>query len=86
MKILLVTFSDNADHQDTLFGLYEHIKDKYDTFLLAIKDPKVELEVSDHTWLVDCPKRPGVTKKTFDLPLLLSITKRIRKEHPTSIR
>ena len=48
MKILLVTFSDNADHQDTLFGLYEHIKDKYDTFLLAIKDPKVELEVSDH--------------------------------------
>ncbi len=81
MKILLVTFSDNADHQDTLFGLYEHIKDKYDTFLLAIKDPKVELEVSDHTWLVDCPKRPGVTKKTFDLPLLLSIIKRIRKEH-----
>ena len=24
-KILLVTFSDNADHQDTLFGIYEEL-------------------------------------------------------------
>lgn len=24
-KVLLVTFSDNADHQDTLFGMYEEI-------------------------------------------------------------
>ena len=23
MKVLLVTFSDNSDHQDTLFGMYE---------------------------------------------------------------
>lgn len=81
-KLLLVTFSDNADHQDTLFGMYEEMKkqEDWDTYLLCIKTPKVKLEESDHTWLVDCPERPGVTRKTFNLPLLFSIIHRIRKE------
>lgn len=82
MKILLVTFSDNADHQDTLFGLYEELigNPVIDTYLMAIKTPKVSLMTSDHTWLVDCPKRPGVEKKTFDLHTLHSIIRRIKKE------
>ena len=82
-KVLLVTFSDNADHQDTLFGMYEEMRKRsdWDAYLLCIKTPKVELQQSDHTWLVDCPERPGVTKKTFNLPLLLSIIHRIRREH-----
>lgn len=82
-KVLLVTFSDNADHQDMLFGMYEEMRNRsdWDAYLLCIKTPKVELQKSDHTWLVDCPERPGVTKKTFDLPLLVSIIHRIRKEH-----
>jgi hypothetical protein len=69
-KVLLVTFSDNADHQDTLFGMYEEMRKRsdWDAYLLCIKTPKVELQQSDHTWLVDCPERPGVTKKTFNLP------------------
>lgn len=81
-KILLVTFSDNADHQDTLFGMYEELRKRndWDAYLLCIKTPKVELQQSDHTWLVDCPERPGVTKKTFDLLLLLSIIHRIHEE------
>lgn len=41
MKILLVTFSDNADHQDTTFGMYEALRndDDIEAFLLAIKTP-----------------------------------------------
>ena len=83
MKILLVTFSDNADHQDTLFGLYEQLKSvsNHDTYLLAIRSPKVPLNVSDHTWLVDCPKRPGIETKTFDLISLGSLIYRIQKEN-----
>lgn len=83
MKLLLVTFSDNADHQDTLFGMYEELrKDKdFDTYLLAIKTPKVPLKKSSHTWLVDCPKRPGITKGTFNLPLLHAIVKRVKYSH-----
>ena len=82
-KILLVTFSDNADHQDTLFGMYEEMikRSDWDTYLLCIKTPKVELQQSDHTWMVDCPERPGVTMKTFNFPLLFSIIHRIRGEH-----
>lgn len=82
-KILLVTFSDNSDHQDTLFGMYEELRrnSDIDTYLLAINTPKVDLQESNHTWLVDCPKRPGVTKKTFDFSLLFSIIHRIRNEH-----
>lgn len=82
-KVLLVTFSDNADHQDTLFGMYEEMRNRSDweAYLLCIKTPKVKLQKSDHTWLVDCPERPGVTKKTFNLPMLVSIIHRIRKQH-----
>lgn len=82
-KILLVTFSDNADHQDTLFGLYEglHKCKDIDAYLLAIKTPKVPLLQSEKTWLVNCPKRPGVNKDTFNLPLLFSLIHRIRKEN-----
>ena len=46
----------------------------------VLKLKRWELQQSDHTWLVDCPERPGVTKKTFNLPLLLSIIHRIHKE------
>ncbi len=83
MKVLLVTFSDNADHQDTLFGLYEELigNRNIDAYLLAIKNPKVPLKTSDHTWLVDCPKRPGIERKTFDLHTLNSIIRQIKKEH-----
>ena len=42
-KVLLVTFSDNADHQDTLFGMYEEMRkrDDWDIYLLCITTPKV---------------------------------------------
>ncbi len=82
-KVLLVTFSDNADHQDTLFGMYEELSKKYEgkIYLLAIQKPKVELKKTKYTWLVDCPKRPGITKKTFNIRLLSSIMWRIKKEH-----
>ncbi|MGM9951997.1 MAG: glycosyltransferase [Intestinibaculum porci] len=81
-KILLVTFSDNADHQDTTFGMYEEMQkcNDYDTYLLTIKNPKVPLTTSKKTWLVDCPKRPGITKGTFNIKLLLSIVRKIKKE------
>ena len=73
MKILLITFSDNADHQDTLFGLYEELVKTSDVYLMCINHPKVPLKKSNRTWLVDCPKRPGITKKTFDIKLLFSL-------------
>lgn len=43
-KILLVTFSDNADHQDTLYGMYEQLIDIYNVYLLTINTPKVSVK------------------------------------------
>lgn len=79
-KILLVSFSDNSDMQNSLFGLYEQLKDTYDVFTLSIINPKVVIRKTDKTWFVDCPKRPGITKKSFDVKLLTYIIRKIREE------
>lgn len=79
-KILLITFSDNADHQDTIFGLFEEFKNEDDVYVMCIKNPKVTARRDDKIWYVDCPKRPGITKKTFNIFLLSKIIKKIRKE------
>ena len=82
MKLLLVSFSDNADHQDTLFGLYEQLTLRNEnTWLLAARAPKVPLKKNSHTWLVDCPRKPGIEKKTFDLITLFSMIRRVKKEN-----
>lgn len=79
-KILLVTFSDNSDHQDITFGMYEELYPKFDAWLMCIKTPKVSLKKSKHTLLVDCPQRPGICKKTFDIVTLLSVLNWVRKQ------
>ena len=83
MKLLLVTFSDNADHQDITFGMFESLykAKKADVWAMGIKDPKVPVMRTSHICLVDCPKRPGVEKKTFDLKTLHSIIKWINRQH-----
>lgn len=79
-KVLLVTFSDNADHQDITFGMYEELKPQYDAWLMCIKTPRVGLKASEYTKMVDCPKRPGICKKTFDLSTLCGVIRWIRNE------
>lgn len=85
MKVLLVTFSDNADHQDITFGMFESLfkanRSDCDIWVMGIKTPRVPVMDTPHTYLVDCPRRPGIEKKTFDLKELLSIIHWINKEH-----
>lgn len=77
MKVLLVTFTDNADHQDITFGMFESLynakRQDCDIWVMGIKSPKVPVMDTPHTHLVDCPRRPGIEKKTFDLKELHSI-------------
>ncbi len=76
-KVLLVTFSDNPDHQDICFSMFESVytqkRNECDIWLLGINHPKVPVIDTPHTHLVDCPKRPGVEKKTFDFKELREI-------------
>lgn len=84
MKVLLVTFSDNADHQDITFGMFESLykedRADCDVWVMGIDTPKVGIMDTPHTHLVDCPKRPGIEKKTFDLKELHRIIRWIKKE------
>lgn len=77
MKVLLVTFSDNADHQDITFGMFESLykskRPNCDVWVMGIKTPKVPVMITPHTYLVDCPKRPSIEKKTWDVKELFSI-------------
>ena len=64
-------FRDNADHQDITFGMFESLykanRSDCDTWVMGINTPKVSVMDTPRTHLVDCPKRPGIEKKTFDL-------------------
>lgn len=77
MKILLITFSDNADHQDITFGMFESLykekRELCDIWVMGIDTPKVPVLDTLHTHLVHCPKRPGIEKDTFNLKELISI-------------
>ena len=83
MKTLLITFSDNADHQDITFGMFERLYQSNnadcDIWIMGINNPKVPIMDTPHTYLVDCPRRPGIERKTFNLKKLLSIIQWIKK-------
>ncbi len=85
MKVIIVTFSDNADHQDISFGIFESLykarRPDCEAWVMGIKSPKVSVMDTPNTYLVDCPKRPGIEKKTFDLRELHSIISWINKQH-----
>lgn len=75
-RILLVTFSDNSDHQDATFGMYEELKKRNeDVYLIAIRKTKVSINIDTHVKLVNCPNRPGITVKTFNIVELFRILK-----------
>ncbi len=76
-KVLLVTFSDNPDHQDICFGMFESVyaqrRNDVDIWLMGTNHPKMPVIDTPNTYLVDCPKRPGIEKKTFDFKELRKI-------------
>ncbi len=84
MNVLLVTFSDNADHQDITFGMFESLykaqRFECETWVMGINTPKVSVMDTPRTYLVDCPKRPGIDKKTFDIKTLHSVISWIKKQ------
>ena len=81
-NILLITFSDNADHQDISFSMFESIykcdNSECNIWIMAINNPKVPVMSTSQTYLVDCPKKPGIEKKTFDVRELYRIIKWIK--------
>ena len=85
MKVLLVTFSDNADHQDITFGMFESLykaqRTDCDAWVKGVDTPKVRVTSTPKTHLVNCPRRPGIEWKTFDLRALFQMISWVKKQH-----
>lgn len=83
MKVLLATFADHADLQDITFGMFESLyranDPECDVWVMGSNPPRVPVMDTPHTHLVDCPKRPGITKKTFDVVGLNKVVSWVKK-------
>lgn len=82
-KLLIVTFSVNADHQDIVLGMQDALNSQglADCYAMCSTDLKVDIDHNSKIWFVKCPEKPGICKKTFDIISILKILKKIHKEH-----
>ena len=79
-RICLVTFSNNADHQNVVYSMFDALKDKADVFTIGIKDPKSYIAPhTNNNYYVCCPERPGITKDTFNFKELWKIANIIKQ-------
>lgn len=62
-KILLISFSDNYDHQNTLYSTFDTLKNnKIDVYSLGLNNPKFEYNFGEKNLFLDAPRRPGIAK------------------------
>lgn len=78
--ICLITFSDNADHQNVVYSMYRALENSANVFTIGIKNPKSEVAAfTARNFYFDCPLRPGIEKKTFRFDVLLRMAATIRR-------
>ena len=81
-KICLITFSNNADHQNVIYSMFEALAKKADVYTIGIANPKSS--IAPHTeknYYFDCPERPGIEAKTFRIDTVRKMAKLIRDRH-----
>lgn len=81
-KICLITFSNNADHQNTVYSMFNVLYPKYDVYTIGIINPKTNIAPhTNNNFYVKCPDRPGIEKGTFDFKELYRIKQFIDKNN-----
>ncbi len=78
-KICLITFSNNADHQNVIYSMYYALQGKADVYTIGIRNPKSH--IAPHTeknYYFDCPERPGIEAKTFRISIVRKIARAIK--------
>lgn len=81
-KICLITFSNNADHQNVIYSMYYAMRGKADVYTIGIKNPKSH--IAPHTeknFYFDCPERPGIEAKTLRIDIVRKIAKVIKENN-----
>ena len=85
-KLCLITFSNNADHQNVVYSMYKALKGKVDVYTIGIVNPKSDSACfDDHNIYCNCPERPGIGKGTFRLSVLFSLARKVKKEGITHL-
>lgn len=73
MKILLLTLSDNADHQDAVYSMFRVLRTSYAVKAILVKNPKVNIENDVDIKTINAPKRPGLTIQAFNILQLIKM-------------
>ena len=78
--VCLICLSDNPDHQEVIYSLFSELdKRGFRVYTVGLKQPKVaDIEFGENNYFFDAPRRPGLTKKTFNYLLLKKIIKLVR--------
>ncbi|BDF05890.1 glycosyltransferase family 4 protein [[Clostridium] hylemonae] len=85
MRVAIISFSDNVDHQEIIYSLYREIENKSNIYTIGIRDPKFIAEFDNHNLFVNAPKRPGISKGTFNIREYLKLLRIIRQLHIDTI-
>lgn len=78
-KILMVTMSDHTSFQDGVFSMYENLKGRYKITTLTMKDSDYPAPNDLSNLFIDAPKKPGITRDTFNLARLHQMMNIVRK-------
>jgi glycosyltransferase involved in cell wall biosynthesis len=81
MKIVLICFSNNLDLQELFYSLSCE-PSEHSVYTIGIANPKYSFAHTPKNFFYPCPKRPGITPKTFDVFLLSRIVRKIGKIKP----
>lgn len=85
LRVAIISFSDNVDHQEIIYSLYRELTDKSNIYTIGIQNPKYEAQFDSHNFFVDAPKRPGFCKGTFRVREYMKIFRIIKKLHIDTI-
>lgn len=79
--LCLVTFSNNADHQNVVYSMFRALHGKTEVYSFGIQNPKSSIVPhTEENYYFDCPLRPGIEKKTFRLDIIWKMAGLIRKK------
>lgn len=81
-NILLISLSNNYDHQMSLYSMYASLK-RHDlnVFTLGITEPKFKIDFSNDNLFLDAPKKPGFAFEAMRIGKLKAVLDFIQKNN-----
>lgn len=76
--VCIITLSDNYDHQEVAFSMFNELYKDYNVYNIGLTNQKnPRSPKTERSFYFDAPRRPGITKGTFNFKVLKQIVKKI---------